>query len=206
MLFRSSSMMQMAKDIADYSPDVTFAESQAEIADMFAQMRRAEALGPDMAEFIEARSDFMITVQDFITEISPIAIEFMTAVMVVLNAIMETINDMVVAVKAVWNSDALKFVRDSLDLAGKGAKTTFPAMEQLIRYSSGIGGPILAEIFARVWRREKEKDDFAEEMKESVQDFLNPNKLIQRIQGVPGDPKRPGIPGVGASSGSKGGF
>ena len=84
-----NSFMQMAKDAAQYNPQVAFAEAQAEVADMFAQMRRAESLGPDLTDFIEARSDLMVDIQDLVTNIAPLFVRFMTVLMRGVDVIVE---------------------------------------------------------------------------------------------------------------------
>lgn len=179
------SMMQMAKDATEFNPQVALAEAQAEIADMFSQMRRAKALGPDLSEFIEARSDFMVDLQDLITEIAPIFIDFMTGVLKALDYLVATMKAIVEIVKEFWNSPLGVFLREIGSTSMNGASVLIQGfIDNLFMGKTPPWIESMVSTVFRSWMRQKEKDDFSNEMQQRVKDFLTPGKLKTRLSNL----------------------
>lgn len=175
-----NSMMQMAKDAAEYSPDVALAESVAEIEDMFAQIRRADELGPELSQFVEARSELTVDIQNLITDIAPIFIEFMTVVLKSLDVIITLIRAFVDIIKQIWDSAPMRALR-------AGAETGRSALESGIMEWIAPVTAYAVKLWFSLYRREKEKeDDYGKEMQQAVKDFLNPKKLEDKLKSLPG--------------------
>jgi hypothetical protein len=64
-----------AKEIEDFSPDIAVASAQADVRQMFADIREADKLGPDLARLIEAESNVSVMIQDALLPIKKVVVE-----------------------------------------------------------------------------------------------------------------------------------
>jgi hypothetical protein len=121
-------LQQTADRLARFSPDITGARAQATVAQIIGDMRRAERIGPELGEFIQARSEFQQAAQDTLTEIIkpliPLATAFFEAVTPIIkwvgdtavpallegvNAMIGLLNDIIGEINAILNFFGSKF-------------------------------------------------------------------------------------------------
>ena len=84
-------IMSLASDVRQFSGNVLQAETEAQIAQMEAMIRRADTLGPELAEYIRARARFDATITDLVTELETYLIPSAVKALDIINTYLPTL-------------------------------------------------------------------------------------------------------------------
>jgi len=107
---------RQAERYGPYSVDISFAQAMADMRNTFADLRRAQEIGPNLAEYITAQSRFDQQFEDFKTKLLDTFLPIGTAILELLTAVMPIFNEMIDVTKVIA-ADLARAIRTLVELA-----------------------------------------------------------------------------------------
>jgi len=160
--------LQMSKDAAKYNGQVAAAQAMAEVRDLFAQLRRAEELGPRLASYTTERSMLGVELQDLITDISKPLLDGMEEGVRSLRALLAVLQVYVDFSTGFYESIS-GFLPEGVTVADVSEWISNPTVK-------AVKEAIL--LFKSMNQAKEEKF-----LMDQIKDFLDANKLRERLQG-----------------------
>lgn len=162
-----------SSQLADFDARVALAEAERDVVRTQTQLRRAAAIGDELARFTRSRTATEARFEELRTEGMRLILPIVTEANESLN---EVLNLIIATKRALEASGGLKvaldMMRKYLDLSG--------ALEGLIDEVLPLLGPLGERIREELKKLKEEKDQFQREL----DDFLDPAKFLQGWGGV----------------------
>lgn len=140
-------LLSLADDIRMFSGEVQSAEAETEVRRLEAMLRRSEAIGPDVAEFLRERADLEIAITDLVTELESELVPVLTEMLQLFNTVaipaLQNIPRALEVLKAIYARVdpvmALLFGKLLSDDEEEPDEKTLAIMKQLDEMLQGIG-------------------------------------------------------------------
>jgi len=120
----SNALSGVAESIGDISPDVAIGLATAELGELRARIDRAEEIGPELAQFIEARGEIDATITEIKTDLLKPLIPIATDIVAILADVLRVIKPITEMISEI---DLASLVGDALEVA------LGPAQVQLLK-------------------------------------------------------------------------
>lgn len=170
-------LLQMSKDAAKYNAEVAQAQAVANLRDLVGQLQRAERLGPQLAEYTDARSQLAQDFHDAMTDIAEPVTELMTLGVELLRDGMDGILVITRLIKEItewFHTDLGRGVIDGV----ASSNQILAVLVMMLRHEER--------------KRDEERAKAAESLLSGVRNFLDPEKLLNTF-GTPEGSVRPGM-------------
>jgi hypothetical protein len=119
-----------AKRFEQTSPDIAFAQAKADVRMMIGDIRRAQTMGPNLARFIEARSKFENSWEDFKVRFIVMIEPFLTYIMTALEKMLTNFDTGIEMVSGIF--DGVLAIKATMDLRLGDAATHWENLQKRV--------------------------------------------------------------------------